>query len=92
MVKRSEKIASGFSSTFSKGFEEVGHAANINPVDLTKLDTEKRGSLCSVAYSFDLTYVVVEYQPRETVPLMKRIITEYATRGSVEPFAISITE
>jgi len=61
------------------GFEifesKVGQAANIKEVDLTKLDTETRGSLVSEAYTFDLIYWVVE-TPGTSLRLLQKIILE----------------
>lgn len=65
------------------GFEifesKVGQAANIREVDLTKLDTEQRGSLVSEAYSFDLVYFVVE-DPHVSLKILKKIILEVRDR------------
>ena len=53
----------------------VGQAANIREVDLTKLDTEQRGSLVTQAYTFDLVYFVV-VTPGVQLKLLKKIILE----------------
>ena len=58
----------------------VGHAANIREVDLTKLDTEQRGSLVSEAYQFDLVYWIVE-TPGTQLHLLKRIILQLDIDG-----------
>ena len=54
---------------------KVGHAANIREVDLTKLDTEQRGSLVSSAFQFDLVYWIEE-APDTSLHILKRIILE----------------
>ena len=53
----------------------VGQAANIREVDLTKLDTEQRGSLVTQAYTFDLVYFVA-VTPGVELKLLKKIILE----------------
>ena len=58
----------------------VGHAANIREVDLTKLDTEQRGSLVSEAYQFDLVYWIVE-TPGTQLHLLKRVILQLDIEG-----------
>ena len=58
----------------------VGHAANIREVDLTKLDTEQRGSLVSEAYQFDLVYWIVE-TPGTQLRLLKRVILQLDVDG-----------
>lgn len=55
--------------------EKVGHAANIREVDLTKLDTEQRGSLVSSAFQFDLVYWIEE-APDTALHIFKRLILE----------------
>ena len=63
----------------SKDFQllesRVGQAANIREVDLTKLDTEQRGSLVTQAYTFDLVYFVI-VTPGAELRLLKKIILE----------------
>ena len=61
--------------------EKVGQAANIREVDLTKLDTEQRGSLVTEAYQFDLVYWVVE-TPNTSLHVVKRIILELEIEGT----------
>ena len=58
----------------------VGHAANIREVDLTKLDTEARGSLVSEAYQFDLVYWVVD-APNTALHVLKRVILQLDIDG-----------
>ena len=58
----------------------VGQAANIREVDLTKLDTEHRGSLVSQAYQFDLVYWVVK-SPDASLHTLKRIILQLDIDG-----------
>ena len=55
---------------------KVGQAANMREIDLTKLDTEQRGSLVSEAYQFDLVYWVVE-DPEVELNVIKRIILDF---------------
>lgn len=54
---------------------KVGQAANIREIDLTKLDTEQRGSLVSEAYQFDLVYWVVD-TPDTYLNQFKRVILD----------------
>ena len=61
----------------------VGQAANIREVDLTKLDTEHRGSLVSQAYQFDLVYWVVK-SPDTSLHILKRIILQLNMDGCKE--------
>ena len=59
---------------------KVGHAANIREVDLTKLDTESRGSLVTSAFQFDLVYWIEE-APNTSLHILKRIILELDVDG-----------
>lgn len=54
---------------------KVGQAANIREIDLTKFDTEQRGSLVSEAYQFDLVYWVVD-TPDTYLNQFKRVILD----------------
>ena len=65
----------------------VGHAANIREIDLTKLDTEQRGSLVSEAYQFDLVYWVVK-SPMATLHILKRVILQLDVDGYREKIII----
>lgn len=56
---------------------KVGQAANIREVDLTKLDTEQRGSLVSQAYQFDLVYWAVETPEDTELHVIKKIILDF---------------
>ena len=68
---------------------KVGQAANIREVDLTKLDTEQRGSLVSEAYQFDLVYWVVE-TPDTYLNEFKRVILDlYIGDEMVEEIVMS---
>ena len=80
-------VTSTEGETFEIGEEVVGHAANIREVDLTKLDTEQRGSLVSEAYQFDLVYWIVE-TPNTQLHLLKRIILELDIDGYRENIII----
>ena len=63
---------------------KVGQAANIREVDLTKLDTEQRGSLVSQAYQFDLVYWVVD-TPDTYLNIFKRVILDlYVDENFIE--------
>ena len=70
--------------------EVVGRAANIREVDLDKLDTEHKGSLCSQAYQFDLVYWVVQ-TPGTSLKLLEKIILEVEMGGKPRQI-ITITE
>lgn len=71
--------------------EVVGRAANIREVDLDKLDTEHKGSLCSQAYQFDLVYWVVQ-TPGTSLKLLEKIILEVDVLGQKPREIITITE
>lgn len=71
--------------------EVVGRAANIREVDLDKLDTEHKGSLCSQAYQFDLIYWVVQ-TPGTSLKLLKKIILEIDVAGQKPRQIVTITE
>ena len=73
-------------------YEQVaGRAANIREVDLDKLDTEHKGSLCSQAYQFDLIYWVVQ-TPGVSLKLLKKIILEIDVAGQRPKQILTITE
>jgi len=72
-------------------YESVaGRAANIREIDLDKLDTEHKGSLCSQAYQFDLIYWVVQ-TPAASLKLLKKIILEIDV-GQKPNQVLTITE
>ena len=71
--------------------EVVGRAANIREIDLDKLDTEHKGSLCSQAYQFDLVYWVVQ-TPGVSLKLLEKIILEVEVLGNKPRQIITITE
>jgi hypothetical protein len=71
--------------------EVVGRAANIREVDLDKLDTEHKGSLCSQAYQFDLVYWVSQ-TPGVSLKLLEKIILEVEINGQKPRQIITITE
>lgn len=60
---------------------KVGQAADIREVDLTKLDTEHRGSLVSEAYTFNLVYFVVD-SPDASLHILKKVILELEVKNS----------
>ena len=67
---------------------KVGQAANIREVDLTKLDTQQRGSLVSEAYQFDLVYWVVE-APEVSLHIVKKIILDlYVDNQFIDEYVI----
>lgn len=73
-------------------YENVaGRAANIREVDLDKLDTEHKGSLCSQAYQFDLVYWIVQ-TPGTSLRLLEKIILEVDIGGQKPRQIITITE
>ena len=70
----------------------VGRAANIKEVNLDKLDTEHKGSLCTQAYQFDLIYWV-SHTPGVTLHLLEKIILEIEYGKDKKPKQIiTITE
>jgi len=78
-----------YSDTFSKDYEVPGLAMNIQQVDLTKLDTQSRGSLVTTAFSFDLVYFVTQI-PSAT-GLLEKVILEIKVVNENTPITISIT-
>ena len=56
-------------------YELVGQAQNIRQVNLEKLDTESKGSLCMLAFSFELVYWNI-WTPDKSYGLLERIILE----------------
>ena len=69
----------------------VGQAANIREVDLTKLDTEQRGSLVTQAYTFDLVYFVI-VTPGTQLRILKKIILEVEAPAGNHLWTYVITE
>jgi len=69
----------------------VGAAQNIRQVNLDKLDTESKGSLAMVAYSFELIYYVVETKYQE-YNLLERIIVEVKEAKTGQPLFVSVYE
>ena len=68
---------------------KVGQAANIREIDLTKLDTEQRGSLVSEAYQFDLVYWVI-VTPDVYLYQFKRIIFDlYVDQNLIDEIVIN---
>lgn len=72
-------------------FNLVGVAQNIRQVNLDKLDTESKGSLAMVAFSFELVYYVVETDYEE-YNLLERIIVEVKEAKSGMPIFVSVYE
>ena len=68
-----------------------GQAANIREIDLTKLDTEQRGSLVTQAYTFDLVYFVA-VTPGTELKLLKKIIFELQAPPGNRLVTCTITE
>lgn len=60
---------------------KVGQAANIKEIDLTKYDTQQRGSLVAETYQFDLVYWVVE-SPEVSLHLFKRLILDIEVKDT----------
>lgn len=60
-------------------YEKVGQVMDITEVDLTKLDTDSRGTLVTSAFSFGLVYWVTRYP--EQCHVLDRIITDIAVKG-----------
>ena len=84
-----------FGNVDKGGFEiyenVAGRAANIREVDLDKLDTEHKGSLCSQAYQFDLVYWIAQ-TPGVCLKLLEKIILEVDVLGHEPKQIITITE
>lgn len=79
-----------YSSTFSQDYSLSGMAKNIQQVDLTKLDTQNRGSIVTTAFSFDLIYYVIEAP--YSIGLLEKVILEVKVKGYNEILSISVTE
>ena len=79
-----------FTETFSKDYKVTGMATNIQQVDLTKLDTQNRGSLVTTAFSFDLVYFVTTIP--SAIGLLEKVILEIKVVNQNTPLTISITE
>ncbi len=60
-------------------YEHIAQVMDITEVDLTKLDTDSRGTLVTSAFSFGLVYWVTKYP--EYVHLLDRIILDIAVKG-----------
>lgn len=71
--------------------EVVGRAANIKEVNLDKLDTEHKGSLCTQAYQFDLIYWVSQ-TPGVSLKLLKKLILEVEYKNTKPIQVLTITE
>ena len=56
-------------------YELVGQAQNIRQVNLEKLDTESKGPLCMLAFSFELVYWNI-WSPDKSYGLLERVILE----------------
>ena len=84
-----------FGDVENGGFElyenVAGRAANIREVDLDKLDTEHKGSLCSQAYQFDLIYWIAR-TPGVSLRLLEKIILEVEILNQKPRQIITITE
>lgn len=78
-----------FGNPCNTGFELIdnvaGQAKDIREIDLDKLDTEHRGSLCTQAYSFDLIYWIAK-TPNVSLKLLKKIILDidYNKDGKID--------
>ena len=72
-------------------FGLVGACQNIRQVNLDKLDTESKGSLAMVAYSFELIYYVVTTTNNE-YNLLERIIVEVKEARHGQPLFVSVYE
>lgn len=69
----------------------VGQAMDIREVDLSKLDTEHRGSIVTSAFTFDLVYFTF-LTPSASLKLLQRIILEIGIQGTEERQIVFITE
>jgi hypothetical protein len=77
--------------TFQIKESRVGQASNIREIDLTKLDTEQRGSLVTQAYTFDLVYFVA-VTPGTELKLLKKIIFEIEAPAGNNILTLTIVE
>ena len=64
-----------FSPLTKVDWDLVGQAQNIRQINLEKLDTESKGSLAMIAYSFELIYWNV-WTTDERYGLLERVILE----------------
>ncbi len=82
------KQAIKFSDTYVENFDRTGMATNINPVDLTKLDTEMRGTLFTTAYNFNLVYYT--HTLPEEGKILKEIDIIIKVKGSLQDIELII--
>jgi hypothetical protein len=67
------KQAIQYTDDYKENYNQVGQAVGITPINLEKLDTQRRGSLATAAYSFDLVYFDHAYADRTMGHLLKTI-------------------
>lgn len=89
LINFNYKQAIKFSDTCTRNFDPlVGQCLNITPVDLTKLDTEMRGTLMTTAYTFDLVYFTYDIPVQGY--LLKEIDVEIKILNSNKSFYLVI--
>lgn len=80
-----------FSPLTEVTYELVGAAQNIRQVNLEKLDTESKGSLAMLAFSFELIYWDI-WTPDKSYGLLQRVILEVHEAKTDKLLFIDIVE
>lgn len=69
-------------------YAKTGQCMDITEVDLSKLDTNSRGSLVTSAYTFGLVYWVTQYP--EKCQLLNKIIVDFAVKGQDSFYTLTV--
>lgn len=85
------KLTLSFSPLTTVQWDVVGAAQNIRQINLEKLDTESKGSLSMMAYSFELIYWDVK-SLNEQYQLLEKVITEVREAHSGQLLFLDICE
>ena len=80
-----------FNENFTANWLRYGHASNIRQINLTKLDTEARGSLTQVAWSFNLVYYVTGTPNGTPLSILERVDMKIMTRDGQEAISFTVT-
>lgn len=78
------KFATGTEDEYAKS----GQCMDITEVDLSKLDTNSRGSLVSSAYTFGLVYWVTKYP--EQCKLLNKIVVDFAVKNQGTVYSLAV--
>lgn len=85
--KESVQFVTGYEADWLR----YGHASDIRQVNLNKLDTETRGSITMIAWSFNLVYYVSTYPNNKPLPILEKVIMKIMTRGSDQAIEFEVT-